>query len=301
MKLSSPVKWKVRSVLQRANLLAPSSEQLLSRRLKGRQTQEKPARQEYRFIFIVGASGSGTTMLTRVLSGPPGVVCLGGQFTTIPATDETATLLARYFNKAITRLWDRKGPLALYQQSRQMLPHLVAALLEEEGYRNRSHVIYKRSAPFNPGDRNRPDLSDLFETFSDARIVVIYRDPRASTYSSMRRGFAENLRACAVICEEQLTYLSAQLATFDPGSYLVVNYEDFCARPEAWTGPLARFCGLAEEDIAQAIRQEGVKARTNERWQQELGTAEVEFLRQFFNSRRLTQWPLLSAAPVTLL
>jgi hypothetical protein len=271
----------------------PDAEQELARLL--RSGVSPAARRDYHFIFVVGAAGSGTTMLTRILSGPAQAVCLGGKYTTIPESDRRATRLARGFNLAITHLWDRKAPAERYNQARQVLPQLVDGLLAEEGYRQKSHVIYKRSAPFNPGDRHRPDLSDLFELFPNSRVVIIYRDPKASTYSSLRRGYAENLRASAVICEEQLTYLSAQLATLDSHCYAILNYEAFCERPEEVVGPLAALCQLPEGELLAAMRRENVSGGRNERWASELSQVDGEFLNGFFNERRLAQWPLLAA------
>ena len=42
---------------------------------------------QYRFVFVVGAQGSGTTVLTRILSGPECAIALGGNYVTIPRDD----------------------------------------------------------------------------------------------------------------------------------------------------------------------------------------------------------------------
>lgn len=249
----------------------------------------------YHFTFIVGASGSGTTLLSRILSAPTNTVCLGGMYWTVSQTHRQAWLLMKAFNQAITWRWDRQGTLENYARAGRLLPVIAQEFLRQPEYRDRTQIIYKRSAPFNYGDRFRPDISDLFTLFPNVRVVVIYRDPAASTYSSLRRKFAENLHQSAVITEEQLTYLSAQLATVPAGSYYVLNYEAFCRRPEQEIEPLAAFCGLPAADLQRAGQAETIKSTENEKWRRELDPAGVAFLESFFDARRRQQWPLLSS------
>ncbi len=247
---------------------------------------------DYRFIFIVGATGSGTTLLTRILSSPKTVVGLGGNFTTVSERDKAACSVILQFDKATIDLWDRKATHEKYRKAKREIPVIIDSLLGLENYSHVSHILYKRSAPFFKGDRYRPDLSDLLDLFGDLRIIVIYRDPKASTFSSFRRGFAENLRQCAVFCEEQLTYLSSQLATLDHDVYQVINYEEFCSRPGIIIKKLAEICQLPENILLHAVERENVKPGRNEQWLQELDTSERDFLIKFFNTRRLSQWPL---------
>jgi len=249
--------------------------------------------QNYRFIFIVGAEGSGTTMLTRILSAPKNAVGLGGNFTTIKDSEKEAFALVEQFDNANADLWDRKASHEICLRAKGELPRLISRLRHLEDYAKVSHVVYKRSAPFFKDDRFRPDLADLPEIFEDLRIILIYRDPRACTFSALRRGFGENLRQCAVITEEQLTYLAAQLATLDAASYRVISYEKFCAEPEALTSQLAEFCGLPEMALGRAVIKEKLDPATNDRWQQELTAADRDFLNKFFDDRRLAQWQLI--------
>lgn len=244
----------------------------------------------YRFTFIVGASGSGTTLLSRILSHPVHVVCLGGMYWTVQEDHAEAWKLMKLFNRAITKMWDRKSSVEQHGQAKQVLPCLLDEFLSQPEYADRTHVVYKRSAPFNPGDRYRPDLSDLFDIFPNVRVVVIYRDPCAATYSSLRRGFAENLRQCAVICEEQLTYLAAQVRTVPAHTITILPYEPFCQNPQSYAQPLAQFCGFDPNTISQAIAAEKVHSDQTERWKQELPAEDRHFLEQFFNPRRLQQW-----------
>jgi hypothetical protein len=250
--------------------------------------------QNYRFVFIVGASGSGTTMLTRLLSAPPGCVALGGNHVSIPRSDRRGYAIARKFRQANDAMWDRSSSASRAARGRREMLELIAELLAMPAYRDVNRVLFKRSAPFHRGDRYRPDLGDLAEMFEDLRILVVRRDPRASTASSERRKFASNLRACAVITEEQLTYLSAQLATLDPAVTMSFAYEDFCRAPVDWMGRIAGFCGLPREALEHAVREEGVDSSRNEAWQRRLDPEERAFLERFFDERRLRQWPRLA-------
>jgi hypothetical protein len=247
----------------------------------------------YRFIFIVGAQGSGTTLLARVLSSPACALALGGNYVTIPRTDSEAFTLVEQFDEANAALWDRKGGHERLAELRRELRRIVESLLRLPRYAAVSHVLYKRSAPFFGGDRYRPDLADLLATFPDLRVIAVYRDPRPATCSALRRGYAENLKQCAVISEEQLTYLAAQLATLDPERWRVISYERLCAEPNASLDRLAAFCGLPPEGVRRGLEQEGLKPAPGERWRSELDQAGRDYLDSFFDARRLAQWSLL--------
>lgn len=257
--------------------------------------------QPYRFVFPVGVSGSGSTLLTRILGGVPGAVALGGHVkipsVSFPDDDLDAHDIVRRFNAATENLWDRQALQTQKDDAGRKMHALIEELRAMEAYRNTSHVVYKRSFPFFVGDRYRPDLQDLFDLFEDVRLVVIYRDPRASTASSLRRQFGPHLRACAVVIEEQLTYIAAQLATLDPSLYLITGYEELCANPVPIVRQLARFCGLDEEAMVRRAHTEKVEVGRNDRWASELTADESGFLDRFFDARRRRQWSLLTTSP----
>jgi hypothetical protein len=252
------------------------------------------AARPHRFVFVVGVSGSGTTMTTRILGGAPGAVCLGGNHVRVP-DDPAALEVSRRFNEASARLWDRQADALTAASAGREMVDLLDQLSGLPACQGVTHVVYKRSFPFFAGDRHRPDLRDLFDLFADVRLVVVHRDPRAATASSLRREFGPNLRACAVVIEDQLTYVAAQLATLDPSRCLLTSYEGFCSDPTTGARRLARFCGLDESGLIRAALAERVEVGRNDRWRAELSAADVRFLDRFFDAGRRRQWALLSA------
>jgi hypothetical protein len=258
-------------------------------------TDRRP--QPYRFVFITGIEGSGTTMFSRILAWPTGVVGLGGNHVTVPRSERDAFRLVRAFNDANERCWDRHATATEAAIARRQMRELVDQLLELPAYRDTTHAIYKRSAPFKrERDRFRPDLLDLDMAFDDACVLLIYRDPRASTASALRRSFFDEVRRAAVTYEEQLTYLDAQLGALDPERSLVVSYEQFCRDPASFAGALASLTGLSENDLKTAISEESPDPGREQQWRTRLDDASVEFLDGFFDERRCRQWPRLDAA-----
>jgi hypothetical protein len=247
------------------------------------------------FIFIVGASGSGTTMLLQILGTIEGTMTIGGNQDHIylPNDEAPALELVCAFNSANMTAWDRYAPFDLQGEARRQMRRTLEELLSLPGYGSVSDVIFKRSAPFLLGDRYRPDLSDLLEIFPKTKVVAIYRDPRASTVSSLRRKFADHLRRCAIITEEQLTYLSSQLSTLPTSSYLIVRYESVCSRPDFYMQRIATFLEKSPSLLMAPAEREKIDAERIDRWKETLDSDSAQFLNQFFDDRRCQQWPLL--------
>lgn len=255
---------------------------------------------ETQMVFLTGASGSGTTLLTRILSSPSSVMTIGGKHRAIKRDGSDLFRQAARFNRLTKRMWDRSASVGSYHKARRELLPTLTRLREHERAQSVSHFLFKRSAPFYNGDQYRPDLIDLIELFPLIKIVVAYRDPRASTYSSFRREFADNLRYASVICAEQLTYLSAQLNALPSEQVHVIGYEAYCADPIPMTRALAAFLGIDETgtgEMLRAIEDEKVDPTTNDRWQRECEPDEADFLNRFFGARQ-PLWQTLHHASV---
>jgi len=252
---------------------------------------------EYRLLFVSGASGSGTTLMSEILAESEKVMAVAGKHRTLSrAQDESAFRLAKQVNRTTRDLWDREADVQTYLAAKNQLPGMVDELLKFDQYAETTHVIIKRSAPFYKGDRYRPDMLDMLELFPNLRILIVYRDPRAATYSCQRRGFALNLRNMAVICEEQLTFLSAQLETIDPALYKVVQYEKWMQHGAAVTGEIAEFAGIPKQTLVAAVQGSRLDGSKNNQWRVGLSDEDAHFLDEFFNEQRRRRWAFLEKA-----
>ncbi len=252
--------------------------------------------EQRRFIFIGGAEGSGTTLLLRILSRPDGCAGLGGNYVKLPDGLE-ARRLAAEFEHINRRVWDRHADLEQSNASRRDWIAITAQILLSPAFSTHSHFILKRSFPFaTPRNRYAPDLWDVAEILPNVRVVLIYRDPCATTFSALRRGFDTDLRRIAVICGEQLTYIAAQAAAVGADRVRVVSYERLCREPARIVRLIGEFCGLSMAAIATAVSAEAMNERTDERYADELSTEQVTWLRRFFDGRRRAQWRLLEAS-----
>jgi|GEM_PF-2400705 len=247
-----------------------------------------------KFTFIVGASGSGTTMMTRILGNIPRSIAIGGNHNSIPQDDRVARTYTKKFNDVTQTLWDRRGTVGGFLQAKKDLHRIIHEFAALPLNEDREHYVYKRSAPFLLGDRHRPDLVGLMEMYPEMKLLVMLRDPRASTFSSYRRDFADTLKQLAIICEEQLTYISAQLGAIEPSRYLIINYETFCQRPVEKILEVAYFLGLDKEALLAEIEREQISATQNQKWRQRLAPEDARFLEEFFTPSRLKQFHRLA-------
>jgi hypothetical protein len=249
-----------------------------------------------RFIFIGGVQGSGTTLLLRILSRPDECVSLGGNYVKVPDGPE-ARRLAVDFEHINRRVWDRHADLEQANASRRDSVAIAAQILLSPAFSAQSYFLFKRSFPFlTPRERYTPDLWDVVDCLPNARIVLIYREPCATVFSALRRGFDTDLRRIAVICGEQLTCLAAQAGAAGADRVCVVSYERLCREPARVVKSIGEFCGLSMAAIATAVSAEALNQRTDERYANELSTEQVTWLRRFFDGRRRAQWRLLEAS-----
>ncbi|MBK8139375.1 MAG: sulfotransferase [Chloroflexi bacterium] len=252
---------------------------------------------DYRLLFVSGASGSGTTLMAEILTASENVMAVAGKHRTLSrAQDEDAFRLAKRVNRTTRELWDRQADVQTYMAAKNRLPGMIDELLQFKQHAGTTHVMIKRSAPFDKGDRYRPDMMDMLELFPNLRILIIYRDPRAATYSCQRRGFALNLRNMAIICEEQLTYLSAQLETIDPALYKVVQYEKWMQQGVTITEEIAEFAGIPKQALVEAVKGNRLDGGKNNQWRAGLTDEDAHFLDEFFSAQRRRRWAFLEKA-----
>jgi arylsulfatase len=248
-----------------------------------------------RLIFIGGAEGSGTTLLLRLLSLPDVCTSLGGNFVKVPKHPD-AQPLVRAFGEANKRLWDRKLSRADHERARRDWHTVTAQILESPALRAQTHLIFKRSFPFaQPRDQYTPDIWDTLDLLAGTRIVIIYRDPCAATFSALRRGFDSDLRRLAVTCSEQLTWLAAQIRAIGPDLVRIVSYRNLCEDPVTTLAPLAEFCGIPFDPVRSAVLKERMDIGADGRYSRELERPDVDWLESFFDDRRRAQWDILES------
>jgi hypothetical protein len=247
-----------------------------------------------RLIFIGGAEGSGTTMLRRLLSGPDVCASYSENFSKLPGHPDARPLL-KAFVDGTKRLWDRSGSRSEHQQAFGDLQQSVTKIAISPAFSAQTCIVVKRSFPFGgPRYQYVPDLWDMLDVMPDTRIVVIFRNACAATYSALRRGFDTDIRRLAISCCTQLTWLAGQVDAIGFDKVHVVSYSTLCASPDAALAPLAGFCGLPLDALRQAAREEGLLRDADDRYRSELEAADLEWLESFFDERRCRQWSILA-------
>ena len=246
-----------------------------------------------KLIFIGGAEGSGTTLLLRLLSVPDVCASLGGNFVKVPHHPD-ARLLVKAFQDANSRLWDRKLSRSDHEKARGDWHVVTEQILHSPAFSGLTHLIFKRSFPFNqPRDRYTPDIWDSLELLLDTRIVIIYRNPCATTFSAFRRGFDSDLRRLAVVCSEQLTWLAGQARAIGPDFVRIISYASMCEDPITTLASLTEFCGIPFDPIRLAMQGQKLEGGTDSRYSRELERSDLDWLEAFFDAGRRRQWDVL--------
>jgi hypothetical protein len=243
--------------------------------------------------FISGLSGSGTTLATKILSAPPEAVSLGGNYTKWADNEGPWAHLSSKLMEATLHFWDREAEVEDRLAAKAELLEVIQAIREYDGVVR--HVFFKRSAPFQLGDRYRPDLSDLAYYCPDLKFIILFRDPCAATYSAFRRGHNPTLRKCAAVCEEQLTILASQAQLLNASRVFVFGYDQLVETPGRCLSDLAAFCGMETGPILEAARILEIRPGENDKWRIALPPQHASFLDEYFE-RRQGQWRMLLEA-----
>ena len=246
-----------------------------------------------RLIFIAGAEGSGTTLLRRLVAAPDCCASFGRDIAKMLEQPEAEELFTG-FEEASRRLWDRLLTLREHEQARQDWHRIAALMAASPGFAAVTHFVMKRSFPFGPTqERSCPDLWDVLALPIETRIVAIYRDPCAATYSALRRDFGTDLHRLAVRCANHLIFLAGQMRAIDPTQRRIISYPALCAAPAAVLEPLAEFCGLPAAPMLEAASGEGILNDTDRRYANELAPSDVAWLEAYFSPGRRRQWEIL--------
>ena len=220
----------------------------------------------------------------------------GGLYVKVPPSED-AQVLTEEFQSANSLACDRKASFTENREAKRQWRAVWERILTSSSFVDTTHFVFKRSFPFgSPRERFVPHLWDVDDVIGDVQFTVMFRDPRASTFSTLRRGFDRDLRRLAVLCSEQLTMLSAQAETLPEDRLNVVSYSRLCLRPAETLAPLVTCLGLDSNEVHAAIAQELPGPLVDDRYERVLSPDQVTWLDEFFDNRRSRQWEFLKIA-----
>ncbi|MBV32389.1 MAG: hypothetical protein CMK36_02970 [Porticoccaceae bacterium] len=149
------------------------------------------------------------------------------------------------WHEAMVTHWD---PRTRHQKVNALQQDLKS-VFQEAAQQGATHLYESASFPFNqPRDAlRRPDILEflsLTQGLVRCRFLVLYRCPKASTFSAVRRGFTDDVLKQARIVEANHRFIAQQLQQCPRESYRVLRYEDFMARPRDFQRALAEWWEL---------------------------------------------------------
>lgn len=236
-------------------------------------------------IHVTGASCSGSSVMATILSNIPTMAGIGEDH---PGIDH---YMKEKFIEANILTWDR---LASFRDHGYHMSRLVKTLGGMSGLdmlAEYTHFVFKRSAMV--GDKYRLDMNDILETFPNSKVLIMYRDPKAATWSSLKNKTGENLRHCAVMQADQLTVMNSQIRTNPRKRILVVSYEGFCKSPKNMASVISGFCETETSLFMDSLLKTDIRKSSQNQWREEANNEETDQLDQFFRTRN-SQWRELS-------
>jgi hypothetical protein len=143
---------------------------LRARRSAG--SRQVETKKSVHFIFIAGAEGSGTTLMSRLLAAPKTAASLGGLYVKTPQSEE-ASRLTEEFQSVNYLVWDRKASFAENREARRKWRAVWERILGSTAFAGTTHFVFKRSFPFGiPRERYVPYLQDVDEMVGNVQFVV---------------------------------------------------------------------------------------------------------------------------------
>ena len=234
-----------------------------------------------KFIYITGSSGSGSNILAKVLS----------KLDTVLGVGETHINFDHFtdikFNEANRFAWDRHADFEQHDYHIERLKEILKTFEKIKSVEDTTHIVFKRS--IMNGDRYRSDIKDLLEHYPEAKVLIMFRKPEASSYSSFRRRLGENLRHCSILQDEQLTLLSKNVSELPKEKCMVISYSKFCLNPNNYATKISDFCELPLDDIKNSISNIEIDKSKIDRWAVSVGAEKAARLSKFFLPR-ISHW-----------
>ena len=231
-----------------------------------------------KFLFLVGAEGSGHHMFRAILG---------------PHIASSWFSFEGNWHGPLTELWDESISWERFSGFSDRQVHFeqnIRPILTRLQNRGVTHCYENASFPFN-NPRNplrRPDLVEfdrLMGGIADCRYLVLYRDPVSMAASAMRRGFTDNPYLQCKILEDNLIYIAAQMGLLGVDRYRTLCFEAFVADPERYADSLAGWWELDSDLLKSGIKNLRAPGSSHQSSQ-----TVQSILSGFFDGKRIEQW-----------
>lgn len=236
-----------------------------------------------KFLFVVGPPGVGHMMFYSLMKD---------------ILDEKKAVSAKILlqpgssfkdspelNKMLSNIWNPRVhtlPRVDYEKTKNSVRTEVKKLSDS----GCNHFLATHTFPYgHPYPGNRPNLVELFDfigDISDIKLLPLYRDPVAVTWSAVRRGFIDDVMKQARIVENNFIYIVEQLKQCPKDNYEIFTYEKFFTDYDYYINIISDFWSLNKDTFIKDIR---IPAVTPEE--------ERNRLQEFFTEERVSQWKFL--------
>lgn len=252
---------------------------------------------DVQFIFIVGVEGCGHHGLFPVIE------------TALKSSNQAKGRKAQVFTRwppirqLFNALWHSE---TLTPQQRQIIRSQIAELMQHgvelaHNTGSRQFVVEDNSFPSHMNrDPARQwdivEMVDLLSPYADIKILALYRDPIATTFSHAEwdGGMKNHARLVATFLE----YLNKKLLQLEPAIVKSLRYEDLVDNHDQLAMPLSDYLGLDVESIKTGFLQ---VHKSRKDWRLQMSLANRNWITHFFDNERLASWPLFTDPSYNLL
>lgn len=140
------------------------------------------------------------------------------------------------------------------------------------------------------------EMQALLSPHADIKILALYRDPVAMTFS--HEEWDGGPRNHARLVAAYLEHLSSKLTEIGPGTVKTVHYEDIIDRQGTLAGPLAEYLGVDARHVQAGFRQ---VRKGGKNWQTQMPPATRRWMTEFFSRKRRSLWPVFTDPRYTIL
>lgn len=140
------------------------------------------------------------------------------------------------------------------------------------------------------------EMVKLLKPFADIKILALYRDPVATTFS--HEMWDGGLTNHAKLIAEFLEYLNKKLLRLNPAGVRSIHYEDLVDHQDQLTEPLSRYLDIDPESIRIGFQQ---VRKSKKDWRTQMSLADRDWMTRFFDKERLALWPVFTDPDYSLL